>query len=93
MLRNILFMLLTMSILLTGADVYAMNKTDVQGKVTGIKGHVITVTTAKGEKINVEASSVEGIKIGDRTWCEVDCGKGIKIGNKTVSVRKTIKLQ
>lgn len=91
--RNILFVLLMVSLVLTGADVYAMNKSELQGKVTGIKGNVITVTTAKGEKITAEVSSVEGIKIGDRAWCEDDCRKEMKIRDKGVNVRKTTKLQ
>lgn len=90
MIRNLLLMFVAAGVLLTAADVSAMRKTDFQGKVTSIKGNVIKFTTAKGEKITAEVHSIEGIKIGDRAWCEEDCGKGMRIGNKVVNI-KTLK--
>jgi len=91
MLKNIFLILIAVSVGLAGANSYAMNKSDLQGKVTSIKGNLITVTTDKGQKITTEVQSVEGIRVGDRAWCEEDCGKGMKIGEKTVNVKKMMK--
>ena len=89
--KNMMLLIIVVCVLLSGADALAMRKTDLQGKVTAVKGNVVTITTIKGEKISAEVQPVEGIKIGDQAWCEEDCGKGMKIGSKVVNVKRTLK--
>jgi len=57
----------------------------IEGKITGIKGNVITLTDAKGVARRVEVKSVAGIKLGSVAWCEDDC-RSLQIGNKIVNV-------
>ncbi len=78
---------------------FAMNKTDksgnqaiaaIGGKVTAIKGNIVTVRDNKGIETHIELNSAAGIKIGQNAWCEVDCGKGMRIGDKNVQVKKVM---
>jgi hypothetical protein len=60
------------------------------GKVTNIKGNVITVMDNKGGKRVLEIKATDGLKVGASAICEEDCGRGIKIGEKVITVRKVV---
>ena len=57
----------------------------IEGKITGIKGNVITLVDAKGAARRFEVKSVAGIKLGSVAWCEEDC-RSLQIGDKIVNV-------
>ena len=60
------------------------------GEVTNITGNVITLMDKAGNKRILEIMSVAGIQIGAIAICEEDCGRGIKIGDKFIQVRRII---
>ena len=74
---------------------FAMNKTDkssktvpgLTGTVTAVKGSTVTVRDIKGAQRQFVLDSAAGIKVGQSAWCEEDCGKGMKIGDRNVRVR------
>lgn len=57
----------------------------IEGKITSIKGNVITLMDAKGVARSLEVKSVSGIKLGSVAWCEESCGR-LQVGNKIVNV-------
>lgn len=78
-------------LLVTGSTAFAVSNTDkMQGKVTAIKGNVITVKDIKGKERQFELNSAAGIKIGQNAWCEEDCFQGIKIGDRKIRVERVI---
>jgi hypothetical protein len=100
MFKNLVSTVVVAGFLLTGVAVLAMDKGDkggergiiiIGGRVTAIKGNVITVKDNKGNERIFEIKSAEGIKIGAKAICEEDCGKGIKIGEKVIRIQKVLK--
>ncbi len=90
----------SVGILAIGAAAFAMNKTDkgikqgnavVEGKVTGIKGNLVTIKDSKGGELVLEVRSVSGLRVGAPAWCEEDCGKFLKVGSTVVNVQKVIR--
>lgn len=57
----------------------------IEGKITSIKGNVVTLMDAKGVARRIEVKSVTGIKLGEVAWCEDDC-RSLQIGSKVVNV-------
>lgn len=93
-------LLASLGILAIGSAAYAMNKTDkgikqgnavVEGKVTGIKGNLVTIKDSKGGEMVLEVRSVAGFRVGAPAWCEEDCGKSLKVGSTVVNVQKVIR--
>ena len=58
----------------------------IEGKITSIKGNVITLIDAKGAARRFEVKSVAGIKLGSVAWCEEENCRSLQIGNKIVNV-------
>jgi len=50
----------------------------IRGVITGIKGNTVTVTTAKGEEVNIELPRVEGLKKGELALFVVIKTPGVK---------------
>lgn len=61
-----------------------------QGKVTDIKGNVITLTDTKGQTRIFEVDSAAVLKIGSDAWCEQDCRKQIRTANNVINVRRVL---
>ena len=59
----------------------------MQGRVTAVRGNLVTVKDAKGVERHYELASAAGVKVGQNTWCEEDCGRGMRIGDKNVQVK------
>ncbi len=98
MFRKIVLMVV-IGIFMTGGVVFAMTKADkgsdqesaiTQGKVTQIKGNIITITDNKGIERQVELNSAVGVRISSDAWCEEDCGKGLRIGDKNIRVKRVL---
>ncbi len=78
---------------------FAMNKTDriivqkpavMQGAVTNINGSIITVKDTAGVEKRFELENAAGIKIGESVWCEGDCGRALKIGDRGIRVKRIV---
>lgn len=76
-----------------------MNKTDktviqkpvvMQGTVTDIQGNIVTIRDTAGIEQQVELNSAAGIRIGANAWCEEDCGKGLRIGDRGITVKRVL---
>lgn len=100
MFRTSSMLMVSVGILAIGAAAFAMNKTDkgikqgnavVEGKVTGIKGNLVTIKDSRGGELVVEVRSVAGLRVGAPAWCEEDCGKSLKVGSTVVNVQKVIR--
>lgn len=100
MFRTSSMLMVAVGILAIGAAAFAMNKTDkgikqgnavVEGKVTGIKGNLVTIKDSRGGELVVEVRSVAGLRVGAPAWCEEDCGKSLKVGSTVVNVQKVIR--
>jgi hypothetical protein len=99
MFKKLVSMVVVAGFLITGGTAFAVTKTDkgseqgiiiIQGKVTDIKGNVITIKDNKGIKRKFELYSAAGIRIGEIAICEEDCGKGLRIGDKVIKVKRVI---
>jgi hypothetical protein len=60
----------------------------ISGKVTLISGNAISITDGRGLQRSFEIDSTAGIKIGMNATCDGDCGRALKIGNRSVRVRR-----
>jgi hypothetical protein len=96
---SIVSLFLLTVLLVPGGAALAMNKADkdsglkpiiMQGTVTNIKDNIITVKDNIGIERQFELNSAEGIKIGEKAWCDEDCGKGLKIGDRVIRVMRVI---
>lgn len=99
MIKKIIALTAAASLLLAGVTAFAMNKSErggergiiiIGGKVTNIKGNLVTVKDNKGEEKTFEVSSTTGLKVGAPALCEEDCGKQLRIGNTVVNVQRVM---
>lgn len=93
-------LIVSVGILAIGVSALAMNKSEkgiiqgkviVEGKVTSIKGNVVTIKDSKGGELVLEVRSTAGLKVGSPATCEEDCGHTLKVGRTVVNVQKVIK--
>ena len=96
MFRKIVTLILILLFLTAFSTAFGMTKSDkniaragagLTGKVTAVKGRTITVRDSKGIERQFDLNSAAGIKIGQNAWCEEDCGKGMRVGDKNVQVQ------
>jgi hypothetical protein len=92
MLKKLVSMVVVAGLLVTCGTAFAISNTEkMQGKVTAIKGNVVTVKDIKGKERQFELNSAAGIKIGQNAWCEEDnCFQGLKIGDRKIKVKAVI---
>ena len=87
--KNLIIYVCLASLLLVGvADVYAAGQ--YSGKITKISGKIITLKNSQGSEKLLEVSSVIGVKIGMIAFCEEDCGRTIRVGDKIINVVRVL---
>jgi len=99
MFKKTILMVVVVSLLMTGGVAFAMTKADkggdqaiiiIGGRVTQIKGNIITIMDNQGIERQFELNSAADIKIGASAICEEDCGKGLRIGDRSIRVKRVL---